>query len=1187
MQRTMPTGLKRTNSAIRGSGHSLHGTRPSRDSILRRKRGSEFTAKQDAVFDLILLTNVSDQAVIDNIKELYYADVIYSYIGNVVVAMNPFKSLPIYDDATIQKYQGRSAFDPKLKPHIYALADNAFNDMRYRGRDQVVIISGESGAGKTESSKKIMQYIAAVSGSSDKVNAVKNKLLNTNPVLEAFGNAKTNRNDNSSRFGKYMDIQFSFHGDPAGGVITTYLLEKARVVRQGEDERNFHIFYQLLAAGKGKQLGLSGSADSYKYLNQGQASKVRGMDDSRWFNEVVQGLKFIGFTDAEQQSLFEAVAGVILLGEAEFSGSGNGAKLSKAPDALAKLLGTSNDDLSQALTHNTVIVNNQQVVSDLSPEQAKDACDTLAKALYDRVFQWVYKRINEAIAAPASEIKAVIGVLDIYGFEIFKNNSFEQFCINYCNEKLQQLFIELTLKSEQEEYRSEGIEWEAIEYFNNKIICDLIEERHKGIIAVLDEECLRPGDVDDKTFLTRLDKQLNRHDHFMSHQSAKGDQRKAMTYNDFLIKHYAGDVVYTVTGFIDKNNDQLFRDLKDAMSRSGLTVLKECFPREELSDKKRPKTAGTQFKISLNNLVDTLMTKTPSYVRCIKPNHDKRAGLFNKEVVQHQVKYLGLMENLRVRRAGFAYRRKYEIFLERYKSLCTETWPQWRGEPQQGVQKIMDALNIPNSAYKMGNTKIFIRNPKTLFRVEAAFQQKRHWIASKIQARYRGYAQKKRYLEIKAATLLLCTQWRRIMAKKQLAKLKVAQHTIRLGIVRWIRKRQHAKMVIENFIRGFNNRNKPRCAENAKFLDFVRSRWLLQLREFLPRTILDRSWINKTPPYLEQTSQLLRWLHKRHQAKLYRDDLARRPKIKIQLVQKLAASELFKDKKASYPNSVATWFVSDRLEPVRFADHPLLPVFSKCKQKTPEEKRIRYTVNVTKFDRMSYKPRPYNLVVTTKAVYVLYPESFKLNTRIAFDDLLGISVSRLYDGIFVLHTNHMADRDKGDWIFHTPYVIEAVMQIALASEKIHAVKILETIVHERRNGTKGEIIFATGPEPLFAKNKNKQLEVQSPALPVPQHYKQFKTMMANRRTSRRGNGPTSHAHAQNNGHGRQAAPQQKRGGHPTQRGRGQARGRGAPAAAGGRGRGRGQPAGRGQQRGRGGRGRGAPNGRGRGRGGAH
>ncbi|EDQ87053.1 uncharacterized protein MONBRDRAFT_33469 [Monosiga brevicollis MX1] len=673
-----PSKLKRANSQIRGSGHSLQGSRPGRESVHQRRRGS-FHAKQQAVYDLILLQNVDEQAVIDNIKELYDDDIIYSYIGNVVIAVNPFKSLNIYDDKTIEEYRGRSAFDPKLKPHIFSLADNAFNDMKYRGRDQVVIISGESGAGKTESSKKIMQYIAAVSGSSDKVNAVKNKLLNTNPVLEAFGNAKTNRNDNSSRFGKYMDIQFSFSGDPSGGVITTYLLEKARVVRQGEGERNFHIFYQLLASGKGKQLGLTGAANSYRYLNQGQSTSVSGMNDANWFKEVDQGFDFIGFSADEKESLFAAVAAIILLGEAEFGAQGQGAKVTKVDPALLKLLGCTDDQFNRALTHNTVIVNNQQVVSDLSPTQAGDARDAMAKALYDRLFKWVYERINKAIAAPQNAIKAVIG-LDIYGFEIFKSNSFEQFCINYCNEKLQQLFIELVIKTEQDEYLAEGIEWTPIDYFNNKIICDLIEGRPKGIVALLDEESIRPGDKSDDVWLEKLSSAFGAHEHFKA-RTGPGD--KSVPERSFMLVHYAGTVSYTVTGFLEKNTDTLFKDISRLMFESTNPVIKACFPEGDektwAGASKRPPTAGKSFVDSMKKMIELLNTKIPSYVRCIKPNHQKAPKMMDDELLKHQVQYLGLTENVRVRRAGFCFREAKEAFFTRYKLLSDATYTGWKG----------------------------------------------------------------------------------------------------------------------------------------------------------------------------------------------------------------------------------------------------------------------------------------------------------------------------------------------------------------------------------------------------------------------------------------------------------------------------------------------------------------------------
>jgi myosin-1 len=732
---------KRTNSLIRGSGHSLMGTRPSRDSILRRKgsRGS-FHAKQQAVFDLILLNRVDEQAVIDNIKELYDSDVIYSYIGNVVIAVNPFTNLDIYSDETIERYKGRSAFDPKLRPHIFALADNAFNDMKYRGRDQVVIISGESGAGKTESSKKIMQYIAAVSGSSDKVNAVKNKLLNTNPVLESFGNAKTNRNDNSSRFGKYMDIQFSYHGEPAGGVITTYLLEKARVVRQGEGERNFHIFYQLFASGKAKEMGMSGSPSDYKFLNQGGSDKVRGMNDGSWFKDVVKGLNFIGFTADEQKHVFEIVGAIVLLGELSFAAGAQAAKLDKVPSALCKLLGVSREQLERALTHNTVIVNNQQVASDLSAEQASDSRDTLAKALYDRLFKWVYARINKAIAAPKEEIKAVIGVLDIYGFEIFKHNSFEQFCINYCNEKLQQLFIELVIKTEQDEYMSEGIEWTPVDYFNNKIICDLIDGRPRGIVALLDEESIRPGDKSDGVWLDKMKDAFGNHDHF---KVRSGAADRSVPEGCFMLVHYAGTVTYNVNGFLDKNTDTLFKDLSRLLFESSNPILKDCFPEGDekswLGATKRPPTAGKSFVSSMNAMIELLNTKIPSYVRCIKPNHQKAPRMIDDELLKHQVQYLGLTENVRVRRAGFCFRETKDAFFQRYKLLSPKTYPKWNGSVDDGIREIFNDHAIRAKAYAMGKTKIFIKNPNTLFHLEEERDAKLEHVATVIQDAWRMF----------------------------------------------------------------------------------------------------------------------------------------------------------------------------------------------------------------------------------------------------------------------------------------------------------------------------------------------------------------------------------------------------------------------------------------------------------------
>lgn len=334
-------------------------------------------------------------------------------------------------------------------------------------------------------------------------------------------------------------------------------------------------------------------------------------------------------------------------------------------------MGVDVEELSAALTNRTIDAQGDVVTSPLSREMAFYARDALAKAVYDRLFSWLVTRLN--VSLQAKDLRGarnnVMGILDIYGFEIFKKNNFEQFCINFCNEKLQQLFIELTLKSEQDEYRREGIEWIPVAYFDNKVICNLIEEKHKGIISILDEECLRPGDPTDITFLAKLTDRLSDHPHYICHEKAPTQVQKIMGRDEFRLVHYAGEVTYGVYGFLDKNNDLLFRDLKETMSKAENSIVRACFPEDEYKNKKRPETAATQFKTSLNNLMDILMCKEPSYIRCIKPNDLQTAGVFDDELVLHQVKYLGLMENLRVRRAGFAYRRYVFLYHNKIKIM--------------------------------------------------------------------------------------------------------------------------------------------------------------------------------------------------------------------------------------------------------------------------------------------------------------------------------------------------------------------------------------------------------------------------------------------------------------------------------------------------------------------------------------
>ncbi|XP_038669057.1 unconventional myosin-Ic-like [Scyliorhinus canicula] len=646
----------------------------------------------------------------------------------------------------------------------YAISDNSYRSMKSEQKDQCILISGESGAGKTEASKKILQYYAVTCPASVRVETVRDRLLQSNPVLEAFGNAKTLRNDNSSRFGKYMDVQFDFRGAPVGGHILNYLLEKSRVVHQNHGERNFHIFYQVIEGGDEdllRRLGLERSPQSYQYLVKGHCAKVSSINDKNDWKTVHKALSVIDFSNADIEELLNVVASVLHLGNLQCSSDDDGNATITGENQirlLSRLLGVPGTVLREALTHKKIIAKGEELISPLNVEQAAYARDALAKAIYGRTFTWLVHKINKSLAHRDSTYSDrnrpnVIGLLDIYGFEVFQHNSFEQFCINYCNEKLQQLFIELTLKSEQEEYEAEGIAWEPVQYFNNKIICDLVEEKHKGIISILDEECLRPGDATDLTFLEKLEETVGKHPHFVTHKLADQKTRKTLAREEFRLLHYAGEVNYNVTGFLDKNNDLLFRNLKEAICESGNEILNQCFERGELDDKKRPETAATQFKNSLVKLMEILMSKEPSYVRCIKPNDAKQSGRFDEVLIRHQVKYLGLMENLRVRRAGFAYRRKYEIFLQRYKSLCPETWPNWKGRPSEGVATLVRHLGYKPEDHKLGRTKIFIRFPKTLFATEDAFELQKHTIVTKVQAEWRGFQQRQKYQKQRSSVI--------------------------------------------------------------------------------------------------------------------------------------------------------------------------------------------------------------------------------------------------------------------------------------------------------------------------------------------------------------------------------------------------------------------------------------------------
>ncbi|XP_070174638.1 unconventional myosin-Ia-like [Littorina saxatilis] len=778
------------------------------------------------VSDAVLLDPVTEDVFIKNIQDRFQHQQIYTYIGNVVVSVNPYEKLPLYNHSVVEEYRSRNIYE--LPPHIYAIADDAYRSMRDRSLDQCIIISGESGSGKTEASKVIMQYVAEVSGKGQEIDRVKEQLLQSNPVLEAFGNAKTTRNDNSSRFGKYMDIEFDYKGDPVGGVITNYLLEKSRVAVQSNGERSFHIFYQLLRCGDPKLLSaLKLVADPHKYnfLNTSGCTDVETINDAADFAAVQNGLKIIGFRGEEITALWQLVAAILKLGNVQFSPRTNadntdGCDLStpKEVEEAAGLLGCSYDTLAHALMHRTVAVKGDMVTTDLSVPASYYARDALCKAIYSRMFSWLVNRINDSIKQDSisrsrdkhklvrgGQRTKVMGVLDIYGFEVFEtsqgqSNSFEQFIINYCNEKLQQIFIELTLKEEQEEYIKEGIEWIHVEYFNNAVICELIEKSVSGILSLLDEECLRPGNTTDRTFLAKLDERCAGHPHYESRNCRKNQSDKTLPHDAFRLRHYAGNVTYKVEGFLDKNNDLLFRDLSQSMHKCRHLLLQALFPEGNPSEKslRRPATAGTQFKISVTELMKNLLSKNPNYIRCIKPNDFKRPKKLDLQIVTHQVRYLGLMENVRVRRAGYAFRQVYEPFLYRYKMLADKTWPHWHGAPQEGVKEILQQQQISQDEYAFGKTKIFVRNPKLLFDMEERRRERMHYLATLIQKIWKGYYQHKLFLIMKAAQVVISARFRGYWAHKQ------------------YKATQRATLIIQCYARGWKAREILRALKLAK-----------------------------------------------------------------------------------------------------------------------------------------------------------------------------------------------------------------------------------------------------------------------------------------------------------------------------------------------------------------------------------
>ncbi|TVY90443.1 Myosin [Lachnellula willkommii] len=741
-----------------------------------KKAAFDTTKKKEVgVSDLTLISKVSNEAINENLKKRFEAREIYTYIGHVLVSVNPFQDLGIYTEDVLDSYRGKNRLE--MPPHVFAVAESSYYNMNAYKENQCVIISGESGAGKTEAAKRLMQYIANVSGGSNSsIQQTKDMVLATNPLLESFGNAKTLRNNNSSRFGKYLQLQFNAQGEPVGADITNYLLEKSRVVGQIKNERNFHIFYQFTKGASQEyrtNLGVQ-KPETYDYTSKSKCLDVDGIDDLAEWRDTLNAMKVIGLTQAEQDEIFRMLSAILWTGNLQFreDDDGNAAVVDQSVVAfLAYLLEVDPQQIVKAITIRVLTPRSGEIIeSPANPPQAIATRDALAKAIYTNLFDWIVERVNVSLKARGTTAHS-IGILDIYGFEIFEKNSFEQLCINYVNEKLQQIFIQLTLKTEQEEYEREQIKWTPIKYFDNKIVCDLIESvRPPGVFSAM-KDATKTAHADpaacDRTFMTAINGMSNPH--------------LTPRQGNFIIKHYAGDVAYTVEGITDKNKDQLLKGLLNLVGSSNNRFLHELFPHQvDQDNRKQPPSAGDKIKTSANELVATLMKAQPSYIRTIKPNENKSPTEYNVPNVMHQIKYLGLQENVRIRRAGFAYRQTFDKFVERFYLLSPQTSYAgdytWTGDSKTGAKQILKDTSIPAEEFQMGVTKAFIKAPETLFALEHMRDRYWHNMAIRIQRVWRAFLR----IRIEAATRIQRV-WRKKRVGAEFLALRDKGHKVLQG----------------------------------------------------------------------------------------------------------------------------------------------------------------------------------------------------------------------------------------------------------------------------------------------------------------------------------------------------------------------------------------------------------------------
>jgi len=894
---------------------------------------TEDDMENDLDADLITLPHLNEPALLHAVGERFYRGQIYTWTGPVLIAVNPFQRLPMYTDTILESYrqdgilrsQGLVEGEATLKPHIYAIADRSYRQMMAPARkSQSVLISGESGAGKTESTKIVMVYLTTLGAGGSKQDepadgelSVMERVLQSNPVLEAFGNGKTLRNDNSSRFGKYIEMGFNRAGNLMGAKVETYLLEKVRVTTHASGERNYHIFYQVLRGGSIEQKkawefheGLTQGLELpnfFHYTGQGGAPLLRGGQarEEKEFKETTDAMQGLGWSDDTIAEILSIIAGILHLGqisfeEQELDGVHDASVIAdrKTLEVAAKLMNVDIASLETALTEKLIMARGAEIRTRLNPEKSADIRDSLGKTLYGAMFLWVVDQVNKSIGwKNDSDIRSSCGVLDIFGFECFAINSFEQLCINFTNEALQQQFNKFIFKMEQDEYERENIQWAFIKFPDNQDCLDTIQMKKFGVLAILDDECRVPGG-NDKNFVKRM------YSHFLpaNKQSVSDNTRFHATFvqqskSIFCIRHFAGLVQYSAnTGFMDKNKDEVPLTARIMFETAPSELVKEIYrvqtaqleagaAKPKTGKPKKSKTVGQQFKEQLMNLIASVETTDPHYIRCLKPNDAAKANMLTRKRLTEQLRYGGVLEAVRVARMGFPIRLHHDQFYQRYRVILpavsdsTLPWSIVEGNEQDLCVKLVDLalkdganhakmieagggeldpkeegisrsekirrmhrrpdpIDFPKSDVQLGTTKVFMRKPPhDVLESHRVFNQQAS--ATLVQAWIRGMIQQRKYLIYADAAETVQRFYRGCKGRQQWNKLRketaglLLTNNLRMQLVRrsYSTKRR-GTIRFQGVYRGHATRRIIAAAKVETFVRMIKQRFIYRNLKF-------------------------------------------------------------------------------------------------------------------------------------------------------------------------------------------------------------------------------------------------------------------------------------------------------------------------------------------------------------------